>query len=188
MTIDAIQAQFIGNNKVLPTYGSNLLEYITNNNLSIDELPIFISDFAQATIECLDNRIFDPEQLPKLDSDLANYEFKPLLNNRTLINEWGIVKFFLKNYRSIKFVDAWNLIFSKTSFLYDFPATSTLIQIALIIPVTNAAVERVFSRQNLIKTHLRNQMNINTLNDYLMIALNGPPIELFDFEKAFDYC
>lgn len=33
-------------------------------------------------------------------------EFKPLLNNRTLINEWGIVKFFLKNYRSIKFVDA----------------------------------------------------------------------------------
>lgn len=26
MTIDAIQAQFIGNNKVLPTYGSNLLE------------------------------------------------------------------------------------------------------------------------------------------------------------------
>lgn len=30
-------------------------------------------------------------------------------------------------------------------------------------------------------------MNINTLNDYLMIALNGPPIELFDFEKAFDY-
>ncbi|CAG8579745.1 18231_t:CDS:2 [Racocetra persica] len=119
---------------VLPTYGSNLLEYIANNNLNIYELPIFIFDFAQATIECLNNRfpnqelynalgIFDLEQLPKLDSDLANYsnknikilsnfyrtskminskEFKPLINNRVLISEWEIVKFFLKNYRSIK--------------------------------------------------------------------------------------
>src|SRR5215467_7276675 len=104
-----------------------------------------------------------------------------------LINEWGMVKFFLKNYRSVRFVDAWHLIFSKTSFLSDFPATSTLIYISSLIPVSNAAVERVFPRQNLIKTRLRNQMSINTLNDHFMVVLNGPPIDLFDFEKAFDH-
>ncbi|CAG8558437.1 5027_t:CDS:2, partial [Scutellospora calospora] len=50
-------AQFISSNEVLPTYGSNLLEYITNNNLKLYNAL----------------GIFDPEQLPKLDSDLANY-------------------------------------------------------------------------------------------------------------------
>ncbi|CAG8749710.1 5620_t:CDS:1, partial [Dentiscutata heterogama] len=59
--------------------------------------------------------------------------------------------------------------------------------ISLIIPVSNATVERVFSQQNLIKTRLRNQINIDTLNDYLMIALNGPSIDSFDFEKAFEH-
>ncbi|CAG8816153.1 17705_t:CDS:2, partial [Cetraspora pellucida] len=199
MTIDAIRAQFIGNNEVLLTYGPNLLEYMAKNNLNLDQLPIFIFEFALATIESLNNRfpnrelfdalkIFDPEQLPNLDNELSNYsnekikflgdfyrlekivedkKFKPPLSKQLLINEWGLVKFFLKNYRSVKFVNAWNLIFTKTSFLLDFPATLTLIQISLIISVSNAAVKRVFSRQNLIKTRLHNQMSIDTLNDHL---------------------
>ncbi|CAG8844742.1 14528_t:CDS:1, partial [Racocetra persica] len=41
-------------------------------------------------------------------------------------------------------------------------------QISLIIPVSNTTVERVFFRQNLIKTRLCNQMSIDTLNDHLM--------------------
>ncbi|CAG8472995.1 9692_t:CDS:1 [Cetraspora pellucida] len=177
MMIDAIWAQFIGNNEVLPTYGPNLLEYIAKNNLNLDQLLIFISEFALATIESLNNhfsnrelfdalKIFDSEQLPNLDNELSNYDnekikflgnfyglekivedkkFKPPLSKQVLINEWRLVKFFLKNYRSVKFVNAWNLIFTKTSFLLDFSATSTLIQISLIIPVSNATIKRVFS-------------------------------------------
>ena len=45
-----------------------------------------------------------------------------------------------------------------------------------------AVVERVFSRQNLIKTDLRNRMNIDTLNMHLHVSLNGPQ----NFEK-FNY-
>ncbi|CAG8489083.1 294_t:CDS:1 [Scutellospora calospora] len=219
MACDALQAQFIGNNNVLPTYGQNLLQYIEENNLDTSQFLTFISEFASATITSLNNRfpnrelyeaikIYDPKQLLISNSDLANYsnevinilsnfyrtekiinnqQFIPPLEKKDLINEWGMVKFFLKNYRSIKFVDTWNFIFSQTTFIYDFPATSTLIQIALLIPVSNTTIERVFSYQKLIKTRLRNQMNIETLNHHLMIALNRPSIELFDFEKAYDY-
>jgi hypothetical protein len=29
-------------------------------------------------------------------------------------------------------------------------------------------------------------MNLETLNDHLMVKINGPPIDLFDFELAFE--
>ncbi|CAG8832068.1 23419_t:CDS:2, partial [Gigaspora margarita] len=45
---------------------------------------------------------------------------------------------------------------------------------------------RVFSQQNLIKTKLRNQMKLSTLNSHLMIVMNGPPLDTFDFEKAYE--
>ena len=48
-------------------------------------------------------------------------------------------------------------------------------------------MERIFSQQNLIKSKLRNQMNIDTLNNHLMILLNGPEIENFDFLKALEH-
>ena len=48
-------------------------------------------------------------------------------------------------------------------------------------------MERIFSQQNLIKSKLRNQMSIDTLNNHLIILLNGPEIEDFDFEKAYEH-
>ena len=38
----------------------------------------------------------------------------------------------------------------------------------------------------LIKNNLRNKMHLNTLDDHLMILLNGPEIEDFDFLKAYE--
>ncbi len=71
------------------------------------------------------------------------------------------------------------------TFSFNYP--TTIIKIALIVPLSNAQVEKIFSQQNLIKNKLRNKMNINTLNNHLMILLNGPKIEDFDFEKAYEY-
>ncbi|CAG8840593.1 25390_t:CDS:2, partial [Gigaspora margarita] len=209
ITIQAIQVQFIGNNQILPTYGQISLEYIKNNNINI--LLSFVSEFSLAIIKNLEKRfpnrelyyamrIFDPQELPESDNNLANYEnieinilgdfygndkiigkkkFTTLLNKRVL--------FFLKNYHSLKFTDAWHFIFSRTSFISDYFTISTLVHICLIVPISNANVERVFSQQKLIKSRLQNQMTIQTLNDHLMVVLNGPPIQLFNFEKAFEY-
>ncbi|CAG8837171.1 17149_t:CDS:2, partial [Cetraspora pellucida] len=59
LACDALQAQFIGNNNVLPTYGQNLLKYIEENNLDTK------------LYEAI--KIYDPKQLPISDNDLANY-------------------------------------------------------------------------------------------------------------------
>ena len=47
--------------------------------------------------------------------------------------------------------------------------------------------ERIFSQTKLIKNKLRNRMNLDTLNSHLMILLNGPEIEDFNFEEAYKY-
>ena len=53
--------------------------------------------------------------------------------------------------------------------------------------ISNAHVERIFSQTKLIKNNLRNKMQINTLGNHLMILLNGPAIQNFNFEKAYEY-
>ena len=57
----------------------------------------------------------------------------------------------------------------------------------LLIPFSNAHVERIFSEMKFIKNKLRNKMDINTLNNHLMILLNGPDVQDFDFEKAYKH-
>ncbi|CAG8511662.1 3119_t:CDS:2 [Gigaspora margarita] len=72
---NALQAQFISNNGILPTYRQNLLKYIENNNLDITQAPIFISEFTSATKTKLYKaiKIYDLKQLPTSDNNLANY-------------------------------------------------------------------------------------------------------------------
>ena len=49
-------------------------------------------------------------------------------------------------------------------------------------------VERVFSKQNLIKTDLRNKMHIETLNMHLHVSLNGPQnLEKFNFLATYNH-
>jgi len=50
-----------------------------------------------------------------------------------------------------------------------FPSVYRLIELALILPVATASVERVFSAMKIIKTELRNKMSDDWLN-YLMVC------------------
>ena len=78
--------------------------------------------------------------------------------------------------------------FNTTHFTEQFPNLTKIIQLSLIIPLSNGVVECVFSHQNLTKTDLRNRMNINTINMHLHISLNGPKnIDEFDFCKAYEH-
>ena len=49
-----------------------------------------------------------------------------------------------------------------------FPLVYRLIELALILPVATAQVERVFSAMNIIKTDLRNKMCDDWLNDLMI--------------------
>ena len=75
--------------------------------------------------------------------------------------------------------------FSTTNFSSLYPNTSKIINIILVIPLSNASVERVFSRQNLIKNKLQNKIKLETLYFYLNILINNPSLNLFDFEAAY---
>ncbi len=221
-TISAIKAQFIGTEEVPPTYGTILCQYMENNSINSNNLPSFISKFAEAIIKALKSRfpdsevynslrIFDPKFLPQRESDIANYgnndikilveyfgnehfsgtgeNFPAYFNEMELKQEWGIVKQIMKSIRSFDFVKGWEHIWStKPHFTQDYPIISRLVKLALIIPLSNAHVKRVFSHHKLTKTKLRNQMNHDTLNMHLMIFSNGPgDFCSFDWECAYNY-
>nr|XP_027090422.1 zinc finger MYM-type protein 1-like [Coffea arabica] len=52
-----------------------------------------------------------------------------------------------------------------------FPLVYRLIQLALVLPVATASVERVFSAMSIVKTDLRNKMGDEWMNDCLVIYI-----------------
>ena len=88
----------------------------------------------------------------------------------------------------MNFIQLWKHILDTDEFSsFSYPNITLLVKIALLIPLSNAHVERIFSQTNLIKNKMRNKMNIDTLDKHLMILLNGPEIEQFNFGKVYDY-
>lgn len=156
-------------------------------------------------------KIFDPKELPDNERDLFiygtieiefldkfydedkyvdGYQFCGIIEKGELIKEWYSVKFYLQFYKNteLEFIQLWKYILDNDeTFSFNYPITTIILKITLIIPLSNAHVERIFSQQNLIKSKLRNKMNIDTLNNHLMVLLNGPEIENFDFEKVYEH-
>ena len=121
------------------------------------------------------------------DKKISGNLFLAILNSENLNHEWPSIKFLLSNYRNFNFSEAWKSIFSDFSnFNQLYPETTKLISISFNLPLTNAVVERIFSKQNLIKTKLRNRMSIFTLNYLLLISFNGPKLENFNFQLAYE--
>ena len=155
-------------------------------------------------------KIFDPNELPDIEDDLnlygqseiefldkfygdtrlVNDAFCEIVEKGQLIEEWNSLKFYLQSHKNIEmnFIEIWKDIFdTDNDFSFNYPNLTIIIKIALLIPFSNAHVERIFSEMKLIKNKLRNKMDINTLNNHLMILLNGPDVWDFDFEKAYKH-
>ncbi len=80
------------------------------------------------------------------------------------------------------FADFWAII--KAHHSDTFPNLITLASIALVFPVHTADVERGFSTQNSLKTHLRNRLSSERLNTIALLKLEGPHWQNFDYRKA----
>ncbi|XP_039135754.1 uncharacterized protein LOC120273181 [Dioscorea cayenensis subsp. rotundata] len=52
-----------------------------------------------------------------------------------------------------------------------FPLIYRLIELALVLPIATASVERVFSTMNVVKTDLRNKMGDEWMNDSLVVYI-----------------
>jgi hypothetical protein len=155
-------------------------------------------------------RIFDPKELPSRESELSLYGVKeietlceyfgnekyrpdgtticPLINGFECKQEWGMVRHIIKSVKEYNMIEGWRHIWnSRSQFINQFPNINILVNIALLVPLSNTNVERVFSQHKLTKTRLRNRMNVESLESHLMILLNAPDnIEDFNWDKAFD--
>jgi hypothetical protein len=56
----------------------------------------------------------------------------------------------------------------------DFPCISTIFEISLVLPLSNAIVERMFSSMNICHTEVRNSMHVPTVDAILTIQFEGP--------------
>ena len=52
-----------------------------------------------------------------------------------------------------------------------YPLVYRLIELALLLPVATASVEKVFSAMNIVKTDLRNRMGDEWMNDSLVVYI-----------------
>ena len=69
-----------------------------------------------------------------------------------------------------------------------FPTVYRLIELALLLPVATATVERAFSAMKIIKTELRNKMSDGWLNDLMVIYFEREifkSLDLDDIKKDF---
>ncbi|CAG8787658.1 20991_t:CDS:2, partial [Cetraspora pellucida] len=98
--IQKIRSDFLGTNNQEPTWRNNLYQFLDENNLSADNIPSHIKEFAQATIENFQIRfsdhkitnafcIFNPRNLPGITS-LNEYRNEKIT---VITNFYGISKY-----------------------------------------------------------------------------------------------
>jgi hypothetical protein len=58
-----------------------------------------------------------------------------------------------------------------------------LISVLKVLPVSSADCERGFSQMNLFHTSGRNRLIVTSVNDLLMIGINGPPLKAWNAVK-----
>ena len=61
-----------------------------------------------------------------------------------------------------------------------FPLVYRLIELALILPVATATVERAFSAMSIVKTELRNKMNDEWMNHHMVCCIECDVFASFD--------
>ena len=101
-------------------------------------------------------------------------EFSGIIDKEKLKEEWNSIKFYLQSYknnnREMDFIQLWkHILDTDENVSFNYPTIILVVRIALLIPLSNAHVERIFSQTKLIKNNLRNKMQINTLDNHLMI-------------------
>ena len=61
-----------------------------------------------------------------------------------------------------------------------------IFEILMIVPFTNAIVERLFSRMNRVKTDFRNRLSRSRLNTCLRVGEEGPSIKDSEPDRVID--
>ncbi|MCO5554722.1 hypothetical protein L7F22_008256 [Adiantum nelumboides] len=82
--------------------------------------------------------------------------------------------------------DTWVAIARNSTMREKYPMLLTLANIAFLQCCSTASCERGFSKQNLIKSKLRNHLNVRTVESLMRISIEGPSLRDFDFLDAIE--
>ena len=109
----------------------------------------------------------------------------PVVSREGCLGELATFQRIVLRNRQMETLKFWQLMITSYSDIY--PAIIQLAVACLVILMSNAACERVFSTQNRIKSRLRSSMKISTLDMLMRISIEGPEIEQMDYAKALEY-
>ena len=121
-------------------------------------------------------------------------EFHDLLEKNNcdmdnLLSEWDQLKCYMmpliSNWKST-YLQLWKEILTKQSISSEFKNIFHIIEIMLILPFTNAKVERMFSRMNRTKTDWRNRLNRDSIDALLRIGEEGPSVKDFNPDQGIE--
>lgn len=136
----------------------------------VADLNILVGHFGEEKTTVWMERSEDDKQVQKTNTS------PPIINRDDCLKEWKEIKttVIAQGYPRDKFVTLWQLIskFHRAS----FPNLIKLAEIALVLPVHTADVERGFSAQNIILTAKRNRLLVATQNMLLKQKVEGTKI------------
>ena len=165
-------------------------------------------------IECMKDRLGDLEEFeifgalkildiqawPKEEDALRAFgvqemsaiteHFEPLLSMKefdsdSLSLEWGAFKdFCTSNLSHLSQTAIWSALCAESGYAAKYPNLALIVQLLLVLPASNAIVERGFSAMRRIKTDWRCNLAAGTLDHLMRISLEGPPLSSFDPGKT----
>ena len=71
-------------------------------------------------------------------------------------------------------------------FMTNWPTLMSQWQDILVIPTSIVVCERDFSKQNWVKSERRTRLNLDTLDAYMTVSLNGFGVEFMDWNGIFE--
>ena len=92
----------------------------------------------------------------------------------------------IQDRRKPNYLDIWQKIFRNESIKQECKNVLHVFEIMLIVPFTNAKVERLFSRMNRVKTDIRNRLSRRRLDVCLRVSEEGPDVAGFDPDPVID--
>ena len=93
----------------------------------------------------------------------------------------------IKNNSNSSYLDIWKTIFTNDEVSIECKNVLMIIEILLIIPFSNAMLERMFSRMSRVKTDWRSRLSRQNLDALLRIGEEGPEVSDFDANDSIDH-
>ncbi|KAG8197548.1 hypothetical protein JTE90_007284 [Oedothorax gibbosus] len=175
------------------TESDKATNYMTALQACIDDRFSDIKSDIIQTVKILDVTLWPSDEhllteFGNKEVDLLKTTLEPLLilnkvDMLMISEEWQELKMFWK-HSLFHFTrnDMWKFVLKTNN--EKFPNLSHLFEILLILPISNATVERGFSFMGRIKTECRNHLEEDTLEDLLRIKIEGPQLQDFSPDNA----